>query len=208
MKKLITTLSLTLLICCTDKTVKTASLDNKEVLNDSITILENTDKRIDAKKVDSSKIKELKPLFIVKKDDFDEHGWIKPKSKPTYINTNGFYCYFAKNNDGTVENFRFVGQYAADEWLFVKSLKFNIDAKTYDYFPDEVKSDHDSTIWEWFDEQVTPSNLDILEKIASAKNVKVRFIGSEYYDDKTMSQTNIKSIKNTLEYYKALGGKF
>jgi len=207
MKKILLLNILCIILSCNKNVDKITSIDNG---NDSVVYTSNEEisKPLSSHTIDSSEIKKLKSLFIVKKDEFDSHAWIKPKSKPAYINRNGFYCYFAQNSNGSVDNFRFVGQYAADEWLFIKKLTFNIDGENYEYFPDNIDSDHETTIWEWYDDQITPTTLNIIEKISKAKNVKVRFTGSQYYDDKIMSQSNIKSIKNTFEYYKALGGSF
>lgn len=178
-------------------------IKNENNLIDSTSVVESKKSA-----TDSSKIKNLKHLFTEKKDDFGESTWIKPKSKPEYINQNGFYCYFEKDANGNAFNFRFVGQYAADDWLFIKYLKFNIDGKNYEFYPSEVNTDNDSTIWEWFDEGINVTDSKLIEAIANAKSVKIRFEGRQYYNDKIMSKNNINSIKNTLEYYKALGGSF
>ena len=158
--------------------------------------------------IDSAKIKDLKKYFTEKKDEFESYTWVKPKSRPVYINQNGFYCYFQKNNDGTVSNLRFVGQYAAEDWLFIRNIKFNIDGQTFNYVPNEMKTDHDSSIWEWFDDSVGYNNSNIIDAISKAKSVKIRFNGDQYYKDKIMSSDNIQSIKRTSEYYKALGGRY
>lgn len=158
--------------------------------------------------VDPTKTAKLASFFTSKSDDFNDYKWIKPKVKPAYINNNGFYCYFAQNKDGSVGNFRFVGQYASEDWLFVKSLTFNIDGENINFYPDNVSADNDTSIWEWYDQEVTGSTVDLVRKIAGAKKVKVRFHGNQYYDDKVMSPKYISSIKNTLEYYEALGGGF
>lgn len=59
-------------------------------------------------KIDSAKIKELKPFFKIKKDEFSTTGktWYKPKSAPNYTNQNGLYCYFQTEND-VPSNLRF-----------------------------------------------------------------------------------------------------
>ncbi len=193
---------------CSDDKKDVANTTNSIMVNDSVLSVTQNLKSQETARIDSAKIKDLKKYFIEKKDEFEPYSWVKPKSKPLYINTNGFYCYFQKNDDGTVSNLRFVGQYAADDWLFIKNIKFNIDGKTYSFTPSEIKTDHDTEIWEWFDEQVDVYNSDIVEAISKAKSVKVRFNGQQYYKDKTMSQDNIKSIKRTIEYYKALNGTY
>lgn len=161
-------------------------------------------KTVDVEK-NQEEAKKLTPLFSEKKDDFESFSWVSPKSKPQFSNVNGFYCYFAKDSSG-VHNLRFRGQYANSDWLFVDALKFNIDGETIDYYPNDVSRDNDSTIWEWYDDLVDAKAFILLSKIANAKSVKVRWIGRQYKEDRTMSSANILSIKNTLAYYKALGG--
>jgi hypothetical protein len=155
-------------------------------------------------KVDSAKIKELKPLFKYKKDEFseDQTEWITPIASSRYRNENGMYCYFSK------DNLRFVFQYHADSWLFIRTCQFLIDDKPYTYTPEEVKRDNDETgITEWVDASVsTSSDLKaIVEALAVAKTAKVRLNGDNYYEVKNFSAKQIKSVKNTLAYYKALG---
>ena len=158
--------------------------------------------------VDSVKAGKLKPLFVENKDEFEGYTWVQPKSRPIYRNQNGFYCYFQKSKDNKVSNLRFVGQYEDEDWLFINHVKFNIDGVVWDYTPKKINKDNDSRIWEWFDDDVKSSNALLIEAISNAKVVNVRFIGRQYHDERKMSKNNIQSIRNTLEYYKALGGKY
>ena len=159
--------------------------------------------------IDSSKVKELAPLFVEKNDEFEGHSWIEPKTKPKYRNQNAFYLYFMKTKEGYPTNLRFVGQYAADDWLFIQSIKFNIDGYIWDYTPNEIKRDNNTMIWEWFDDNVGSTSAGLVEAIAYAeKPIKVRFIGKQYYKEKTISKKEIKSFLETIQYYKSLGGKY
>ena len=156
-------------------------------------------------KIDSAKIKELKPFFKSKTDEFssDKTTWITPKSAPPYRNQNGTYLYFSANN------LRFVFQYHRDNWLFINSCQFLIDGKVFEFTPNEVKRDNDeSGITEWFDENINYSNNDLIEALANAKSAKVKLVGDKYVDIKVISKNQIQSFKRTLEYYKALGYGF
>lgn len=114
-----------------------------------------------------------------------------------------------KTKEGYPTNLRFVGQYTADNWLFIQSIKFNIDGNVLDYNPNNIKRDNNTKIWEWFDDNVESSNASLIEAIAYAKNpIKVRLIGRQYYDERIISKNEIKSILETIQYYKALGGKY
>lgn len=163
-------------------------------------------------KLDSAKIKELKPFFREKKDEFSPDGkiWIKPKSSPIYTNQNGIYCYFQTENN-IPNNFRFCVQYYSDEWLFFKKIQFSIDGKAYEFIPvyTETDSGNGGYIWEWFDEGISSKNdKELLIALANAKTAKMKFIGRQYYEVKNISKEQINGIKRTIEYYKALGGNF
>ena len=49
---------------------------------------------------------------------------------------------------------------------------------------------------------------DFIKKIANATSVKIKMVGNKYYKIRTLNFVQIKSIKNTYEYYLALGGRF
>lgn len=173
-------------------------------VTDEATIQKVSD--INVSTIDSVKVNNLQHLFTEKKDEFENSTWVQPKSQPPYRNQNGAYLYFSKNSSG-VGNLRFVMQYAAEDWLFIENVKFIVDGKNFEYHTGRWKTDHDSEIWEWSDQPLSASDMAMIEAIATGKSVKYRLNGSQYYKDKTLSAKYIKGIKNTLEYYKALGGK-
>lgn len=185
-----------LLLPDSDKKDDTTSTEISDVPVDTLAITETKST------VDSTKIKELKSLFKHKKDEFEDTEWITPIASPRYRNENGIYCYFSK------ENLRLVFQYHADDWLFIRSCKFLIDDKPYEFIPDEIKRDNDETgITEWFDINVNSTNQssEIVKALAQAKTAKVKLVGDNYHNIKTITSKQLQSIKNTLEYYKALG---
>lgn len=160
---------------------------------------------------DSGAINRLKPYFNIKKDEFDPNGrtWYKPKSAPEYANRNGLYCYFMVQN-GVASNFILKLQYHSDDWLFIKKCQFSIDEKAFELIPLNVKRDNGDGgfIWEWFDEKITSSEIDLVESLANAKQAKVKLIGSDYYDIKAVSKDQAANIKRSLDLFRALGGKF
>lgn len=158
--------------------------------------------------IDVVKIKELKQYFTEKKDEFSDVKWVEPKSRPKYTNQNGYCMYFSVNN-GVVSNPRFLIQYESDKWLFIKNMIFNIDGENITFTPEKMETDcgNGGRIWEWCDEYA--GNLEpLIKKIAYAKSVKIKLVGKQYYNIKTMSQKQIQYFKYSYEYYKALGGTF
>jgi hypothetical protein len=160
-------------------------------------------------KLDSLRIKELKKQFNFRKDEFDADGtiWVEPKSSPKYTNQNGFYAYF-QLTDGIPSNMRIKYQYHSDEWLFIRKLQFSIDGKAMEYIPNDVKTDSgDGYIWEWFDDSVDYTSKPIIEALIKAKKAKVKLIGTQYYDIKSITALQLSTIKKTLELYTLMGGK-
>lgn len=170
----------------------------------------NTKSERQESRIDSAKIKELLPYFSVKRDEFDPQGrtWYKPKSAPKYTNRNGIYLYFAEK-EGKVEPLRFRIQYHSSEWLFFKKVQFSIDRTAYEYVPMSTETDNGSgKIWEWFDERLTGSDRNLIYALADADTAKMKFIGHQYYDIRTISKKQIEDIKKTLELYTAMGGTY
>ena len=161
--------------------------------------------------VDSNTIKKLSPLFSFKKDEFSPDGItrIKPKSAPKYVNRNGIFCTFIKRNAG-VENFTLNIQYYADDWLFIRKYQFSIDGKAYEFIPLNVERDNDyGMIWEWCNEKISNAqDKSLIKALANAKSARIKFIGDQYYDIKTITTKDLKSIKDALDLYVAMGGKW
>lgn len=160
---------------------------------------------------DSVKIKQLYQLFDIQKDEYSTEGiqWVKPKSAPKYVNINSIHCYFSiKNNQAY--NFRICIQYQSEDWLFIKTVKFSVDGIAYEYSPTEIKRDNAAgRIWEWSDEEVNSKyTISIVEAISKASMAKIKLIGNKYYDERKITTKELTSIKNTFQYYKALGGVF
>ena len=168
------------------------------------------EKTISTPKIDSAKIKELLPFFNVEKDEFDPRGltWYKPKSAPRYTNRNGIYLYFMVQ-DGVAQNLRFRVQYYAEDWLFFKKIQFSIDSNAYEYIPSDTETDNGGGyIWEWFDENPSYSDKNLIYSLSNAKQAKMKLIGRQYHNIKTITKQQILDIKRTLELYNAMGGSY
>jgi hypothetical protein len=160
---------------------------------------------------ETPQIKELKKKFRIKKDEFDDNNivWYRPISSPNFVNRNGFYCYFGTEN-GIPKALRIVHQYYSDDWLFIGKYKFSIDGNAYSYVPMDIKTDSGDggMIWEWSDDLVDSEIKEILNALMNCKSAKIRLEGRQYFDTKTITSSQIKSIKETIELYKLIGGEF
>ena len=187
------------------------STEREQFIQDSIAHEQFIQDSVEQATVAAETIARLKSKFTEKKDEFNDVVWIKPNNAPRYTDRNGVYCYFAIKN-GIAYNFRFRYQYYADDWLFIQNMIFNIDGENTTIYPDmETDCGNGGKIWEWCDESVSnSSNIDkyFILGIANAKSVKVKMNGRQYYDTRTLTEAQIKTIKDTYDYYLALGGKF
>lgn len=162
-------------------------------------------------KIDSSTVKNLIKYFRQTQDEFSDSNkiWYEPKSAPQSTNRNGLYCYF-HTEKGIPRNLRFRFQYYAESWLFFSEIQFAIDGKAYEYIPGKTERDNGDggKIWEWCDQELSSSDKELIYALANAKSAKMKIIGKQYFDTKTVSKEQIKSIKQSLELYNALGGQF
>ena len=96
------------------------------------------------------------------------------------------------------------------DWLFINTYNFKVDDQVFNIIPDygEFKRNNgEGKIWEWVDLYVGDKGQnyeEVVRAIASAKKVKVRFVGSQSHDEKTMSEREQKAMKNILEVYDAV----
>lgn len=185
-----------------------AEIDNSITVAGERTRQNRTEVSFSRVKKDEAKIKELKPYFSIKKDEFDTSGkqWVTPKGAPNYVNRNGVYCYFQEDSL-SASNLRFRLQYNADEWLFIQKVIFLADGKAYEYYPENYQNDvGNGDIVEWFDDSANTQSLSIMEAIANAKTAKMKLVGKQYHNIKVIPQTERLRIKRTLDYYRAKGG--
>lgn len=144
-----------------------------------------------------------------KTDDMNGITWYHDKNSPRYTNQNGFFAYIGTNNSSTPW-LRLGIQYAADDWLFIEKYIIKVDDKTYNIIEEkygEIETDNGSGgIWEWLDRSVDQDEFDIIKAVANGDNVKIRYVGRQYYKDRTISNSQKQALKNVINAYESLGG--
>jgi hypothetical protein len=98
-------------------------------------------------------------------------------------------------------------RYSDDDWLFVDYAEINIDGSVYEFdiSSSEWETDNGSgDIWEWADVTPTNSHLSIIDKVINSKSAIIRFTGSKYRDDVTVSSTQKRAFVNVLNAFEAL----
>ena len=151
--------------------------------------------------INAIKVVNLIKKFRVSKDDFSSKTWYEHNNSPRYRNSNGFYFYFAIDENIGVGPLRMVLQYYYDDWLFIKNMIFSIDGEAYFFSPEDMKRDNKGGyIWKWFDESIDYQS-DLVQALINANSVKIKLNGSDYYDTRTLSSKQLIALKETFELY-------
>jgi len=153
--------------------------------------------------MDSPSVKKMLTKFRKKKDEFRDLVFYEHISTPRYNSANAVYLYFS-THQSTVNPLRLKLQYYADDWLFIRGCTFLIDGQSYDLRTGSFERDNDSDIWEWYDEELTYSSAEIVEKLLKCKSAKVRFQGSQYYDDKVITAKQLAAMRETVALFNKL----
>lgn len=159
-------------------------------------------KALSAIRVDVATFKKLYGKTRKKHDQFSRRTEIYDQSSPQYVNRNGIFAYINKEQTGT--ELRFCTQYYADDWLFIKQMTFNADGENFTHTPDFKTDNGDGMIWEWSDEIISAEGFDMLIKISTAKNAKVKYNGDKYYKVVNITPMQRTALKHQLQIYKGL----
>ena len=134
--------------------------------------------------------------MIKKHDDITNITWYRDKNTPKYLNSNGFFLYFSK------DNLRLKIQYYADDWLFIEKVIIKTDKEMHILTPKFDRDNEYGKIWEWADMYVDNIGIAIIEDIINSNSVKIRYEGSKYQKDITLSEKQKKALKDTLFAFK------
>lgn len=142
----------------------------------------------------------------VRHDSMEGITWYRPKIG-TFIHKTMIYPYIGEK-EGSVW-LRFKLMYKGRSWLFINSYILLIDRERFTIklkkYPErEVVSG--SLITEISDIEVDAYIFKILEKIANARSVTVRYNGTRHYSDKRIKSKYILMFKNVIKAYRELGG--
>lgn len=111
------------------------------------------------------------------------------------------------DNSKKAEALRFKIGFSDDDWLFVENVTFLVDSKQYEVTEDFQRDNSGGAVYEWIDVPVDYSTHQILKSLMNGKSIKVRFTGSQYYDDALINTEQIEAIKSIYDLYLEMGGK-
>ena len=113
--------------------------------------------------------------------------------------------YIGRNEDSIW--LRLVFNYTGGDWVFFETIIYAVDDErytdTFDYY-DVVRDNGGSDVWEYVDTRAYELDVEMLWEIADSTETIVRFEGSDYYYDFTVSETDKQAIREVLTAYEAL----
>lgn len=132
-------------------------------------------------------------------DEFNKLKFYTPNQAPYYINVNFIYPYIAITSSGQI-SIRTKFLYSSKRWLFIRQVKILYGTNPVDYNFKFKEDNNSDGIWEYADvneDEYPISDLELL----SGKNTKIRYDGSQYYDDRVITNLEKQIIKKVLYDY-------
>jgi len=168
------------------------------------------------KKLKKTIIEQATKKMRKKVDKLENITWYRDRTSPQYTNYNGFFLYIG-DRGFDYPTLRLRIQYKDSDWLFIEKYIIYVDGlkyKTIETKYGDVERDNGSGgVWEWLDIPVNKNSedivndFDVIRAIINGKDVKLKFIGSQYSKVKTITKTQKNALKNVLEVYEVLGGE-
>ena len=141
----------------------------------------------------------------VNTDQFNGIKFYKDRSTPYYANYSTIHLYIGKKGEAD-PYLRFVLRYSDDDWLFINDASINIDGdvRSLDLGSDWERDNGSGDIWEWVDVVATDSHIDLIRDVIKSEKSIIRYNGSKYFDDRTITSTQKRALQNVLNAYEAL----
>ena len=151
-----------------------------------------------------NKIEQAVKSMTKSTDQVENITWFKDKSTNDKSPNSCLYVYFGQKENRIIGPRLYI-QYGADDWLFYDKVIFKVDESTFEYVPKEVKRDHNAgKIWEWSDNFVDDDLFGKIRQICSGKKVILRYVGKDYYKDRTIPDSEKYAIARVLDAMHAL----
>lgn len=143
-------------------------------------------------------------------DEFKpDYAFYYPKSAPKYNNVAWVFPYIGKAKSQVWLRMKF--QYKADDWLFIDKVTALVEDSNGEKEVIQLYSGRDferdnsgGTIWEYADIAVDDTMYLKLLKINDAKSVKIRYDGSQYYNDRNLTSREKKALSDIIDVYKEI----
>lgn len=152
------------------------------------------------------KIKQTLSAFRKKVDEIKEIEWYYDHATSEYINTNDIHLYIGVPKHGD-PFLRLRIRYTADNWLFIEKYIIKADDSKYTMLPGYFNVQRDNSggeIWEWYDTSPTSNEIEMIRSIIESEQTTLRHEGSQYYNDRTITNSEKRALKNVLDAYELI----
>lgn len=181
-----------------------AKVKNAQLLTDAIEKLQELKASEKEKRIAT-----LKTKMTANHDDFQKCTFYEPSRMPKYIDVRSFILPYIGQNDNSGYKWLVLRyNYAGKSWVFFSKVIILVDGQTYtkefDYFDVTRNSGYGSVGEQYDDLNVSTFDKDMLQKIANSTETKIRFEGSDYREDITVSDKDKAAIQDVLDLYELL----
>lgn len=145
--------------------------------------------------------------MVVTSDKLRGVTWYNHKSNPETLQAKWIGLYIAENEDGL--HLLLTIKYVASDWLFIKRYLIGTDDQVFTIEPAYgfVKRDNSGgRIWEWYENLVLQSDLEMIEGIIESKTATLRYVGNLYHSEREISPEEKGAMRVTLAAFEELGG--
>ncbi len=139
----------------------------------------------------------------IEKDEFNQTAEYRDKTSPQYASQNGFFLTIT-DHPTLGKYFTLQIQYSGSDWLFINKYIIKADDQTFTLTPSEVHRDNTNYVWEWSYFHNDDEFIPMVKAIIDAKDVKIRYQGSQYYKDRTITSTEKQALQHVLDAMVAL----
>jgi hypothetical protein len=139
-----------------------------------------------------------------KHDDMSEITTYQDPSSPRHVNSRSNLMALIGEKAGVKPILMMAIYYVADDWLFVQSYMIKADSERFTVTPGlmEVERDNGSgQIWEWYTTMPGPDETRMLNAVATSKTATIRYVGQNYYKDRTITEAEKDALCNVLDAY-------
>lgn len=162
--------------------------------------IDNSRNSIGSKIIDSAELKKMKALIKIEKNEFNDDRYYLSKNHPKFRNSN-YLGFYAGGNERKPTALHFLMQYRGDDWLFVENIAIKIDGKNYKFVPNSEETHVGSGfVAEWTDDTININN-EIVQAWKTAKGIKYRLNGKQFYKDFNLTEQQIKGSQNIIKYF-------
>ncbi len=150
--------------------------------------------------VDRGTFKQIYQNCRAKGDEFSSSKFLYDKTSPITPNITGVFAYLNETSPGL----RLAIQYNTGGGEQVTQAAFIIDGQVMAY-PSQFKTDGGGqNTWQWSDKPVTNSQLPLLMKLATGKQVSLQLTSAQGKQTIPLTAQQQQAIKNMLMLYKGV----